>query len=253
MSGDRYDSSTWILEWMTEDRHVKSSATDFLNFLNFPRFESNGFETRVHRVDEISDEESHILMDPEKVGDYLSYGSPRPECLTFNNQTFYHILCYTICPLAGTNDSGSIHGVLHNTLYALSGGYVFDIEDLFIRILVDSAEEPRAAKVFAPWIQKIIDQCMKKEYLAKENHKGFIPPVRDTLQVMEDLSKGKAIAASPRKSIKQFDGPKIPHKKKCVKPPVPTQLEISLCSHQLLLKHMEDDRKKKEHLVNELI
>lgn len=62
------------------------------------------------------------------------------------------MLTYMICPLAGTNDSVSIRGVLKNTLYAVSGGYVFDIEDLFICILADSTEAPSALKVFAQWI-----------------------------------------------------------------------------------------------------
>lgn len=228
---------------MTEDQHIKCSAIEFLELLNFPRFESKGHETRLHLVDEISDEQFHLLMDPDKVGDYLSYGLPLSEYLTFKNQCFYFILLHTICPLPGAYDTGSIRGVLHNTLYAISGGYIFDIEDLFIRILVDSAEEPRAGKAFAPWIQKIINKCMKTEYLSKEHQQGFIPLVRDTLQVMQDLSKGKAVAASPQKSIKPFAGPQIPQKKKCDKTPVPSHLEVSLRTQQLLLKHMDNDLK----------
>lgn len=99
-------------------------------------------------------------MDPEKVGDYLSYGSPKPEYLQFNYQTFDYIQYHTLCHLVGAYDQGTILGILRNTMYAISCGYVFDIEDIFIRILVDVAEDYDAPKVFAPWIQKMITLCL---------------------------------------------------------------------------------------------
>jgi hypothetical protein len=38
---------------------------------------------------------------------------------------------------------------------------------MFLRILMDSAQHPKTIKVFAPWIQKVVDYAMKTEYLAK--------------------------------------------------------------------------------------
>lgn len=87
---------------------IKCSAVDFLDLLHFPRFEKKGYETRLHLVKVISDVEFHFTMDPEKVGDHLSYGSSRPKYLSFDNQTLFHMLTYTICPLARTNESGSM-------------------------------------------------------------------------------------------------------------------------------------------------
>ena len=52
---------------------------------------------------------------------------------------------------------------------------------MFLRILMDSAQHPKAIKVFVPWIQKVVDYAMHTKYLAKISHKSFIPPVRDTL------------------------------------------------------------------------
>ena len=179
ITGNEEDCTTWVMEWMTEGRRIKCLAMDFVHHFHFPRFETNGKEIRVHRVDEVTPEEFHFTMDPEKVGDHI--GSPRPENLTFHNQTIFHLLTYTICPLAGTTQDGTINGVLRNAIHAIVGGYIFDLEDMFLRILSDSAQSTHSFKVFAPWIQKVIDHSMQTIYLAKENHKSFIPPVRDTV------------------------------------------------------------------------
>ena len=149
-------------------------------------------------------------MDPEKISDYT--GPPRPEHLTFDNQTLFHMLSNTICPLAGMNPDKSISDVLRNAIYAISERYIFDVEDMFLRILKDSAQYPFCIKVFAPWIQKVVDHAMRTVYLVKESHKSFIPPVRDTLKVMDDISSGKSPASSPQDYHKQFDGPRLPQR-----------------------------------------
>ena len=153
----------------------------------------------------------------------------------------YHMLSYTICPMAGMNPDKSISDVLRNTIYAIFERYIFDVEDMFLRILKDSAQYPFCLKVFAPWIQRIIDHAMHTEYLAKESHKSFIPPVRDTLQIMEDISSGKSPTSSPHDYHKQFDGPCIPQHDQKISPQPPSQLEVSLRTQQLLLQHIAED------------
>ena len=108
------------------------------------------------------------------------------------------MLSYTICPLAGMNPDKSISDVLQNAIYAISERYIFDVEDMFLRILKDSAQYPFCIIVFTPWIQKVVYHAMRIVYLAKESHKSFIPPVRDTLQVMDDITLGKSPASSPQ-------------------------------------------------------
>jgi hypothetical protein len=93
---------------------------------------------------------------------------------------------------------------------------------------------------------------MRTVYLAKENHKSFIPPVRDTLQVMEDITLGKSPASSPQDYHKQFDGPRLPQRDRKILPQPPSQLEVSLRTQQLLLQHIAEDRREKEHLASEL-
>lgn len=90
----------------------------------------------MHFLDEVCDEEFHMLMDLAKVGDEVC-GPPKPEDLKFNFQSYYYILCHTLYPQVGAYSQGKINDVLCNTLYAISCGYVFDVEDQFIRILVD--------------------------------------------------------------------------------------------------------------------
>lgn len=188
-------------------------------------------------------------MDTEKLGDYTE--PPRPEHMTFESQTLYHMLTYTICLLAGTSSDDTINGVLRNVIHAIAGRYIFNVEDMFIRILSDSTQIPHCLKVFAPWIQRIIDHNMCTDYLAKESHKSFIPPVRDTVQVLQDLSLGKSLADSPQPSIQMFDGPKIPQREKIFKSLPPTHMEVSMRTQQLLLQHITEDQRKKEHLAKE--
>ena len=90
-------------------------------------------------------------MDEDKIRDYN--GPPLLEHMRFNNQTLYHILTYTLCPLAGMNTDNAISDVLRNTIHAISQGFIFDVEDMFLRILMDSAQCPKTIKVYAPWIQ----------------------------------------------------------------------------------------------------
>jgi hypothetical protein len=189
-------------------------------------------------------------MDQEKIRDYT--GPPKPEHLTFENQTLYHILSYTICPLAGMNTDGAISDVLRNTIFAISEGFVFDVEDMFLNILKDSAAYPKTLKVYAPWIQKVVDYSMKTEYLAKVSHKSFVPPVRDTLQVIQEISSGKVPESSSQDYHKEFDGPRLPKRDRMFTHQPPSQLEVSLRTQQLLLKHIAEDRQEKEHLAAEL-
>ena len=66
ISGDRSDSTKWIMEWMTEGKGVKCSAMDFIYHFHFPRFEHGKTEIRVHNIDAISDEDFRCTMDERK-------------------------------------------------------------------------------------------------------------------------------------------------------------------------------------------
>ena len=82
---------------------------------------------------------------------------------------------------------------------------------------------------------------MKTEYLAKISHKSFIPPVRDTLRVMEDFSLGKVPVSSPPDYHTTFDGPRLPQRDRQPNTQPPSHLEVSLRTQQLLLQLMAKD------------
>jgi hypothetical protein len=103
---------------MTEGKRIKCTSTDFISHIHFSRFEHGDNEIRVHNIDVISDEDFQCTMDKEKIRDYS--GPPCLEHLTFENQTLYHLLSYTICPLAGMNPDKTISDVLQNAIYAIS-------------------------------------------------------------------------------------------------------------------------------------
>lgn len=147
------DSSSWIFEWVSEEKKVKCSAQEFMECLDFPWFEGKGTECHMHCCDEITDEQLHMSMDPNKVGD-VSSSNPNPRNLDFNHQAYYQILVKTLCP---TICPRKITGVLRNTLFAISCCVMFDVEDLFLRNLVDAAKIVLSPKIYAPWIQKVIN------------------------------------------------------------------------------------------------
>ena len=95
-------------------------------------------------------------MGKEKIRDYN--GPPLPEHLMFENQALYYFLTYTIYPLAGMNTNNVISNVLRNAIYAISEKYIFDVENMFLCILMDSAQHPKCLKLYGPWIQKVIMQ-----------------------------------------------------------------------------------------------
>ena len=160
ISGDESDSTKWIMESVTKGKRIKCSAMDFVSHFDFPRFEHGKTEIRVHNIDAISDEDFRCTMDEEKTHDN---GPPLPEHLTFDNQTLYHILTYMSAGWMNTNNT--ISDVLRNTIHAISQGFIFNVEDMFLRILKDSSQFPFTVKVFAPWIQKVIDHAMGTVYL----------------------------------------------------------------------------------------
>ena len=125
------------------------------------------------------------------------------------------------------NIDNAISDVLRNTIHAISQGYIFEVEYMFLHILMDSAQCPNTIKVFTPWFQKVVDYSMKTEYLAKISHKSFIPPVRDTLKVMEDFSSGKAHVASPDYH-NTFHAPKLPKRDLMPNTQPPSHLEVSM-------------------------
>lgn len=98
-----------MLEWMTEVQHIKCSVVEFLELLDFPRFESKGCETRVHLIDEIMDEQFHLLMEPKKVAHYLLYGVPLPEYLrsTINASTIFCAIPFDLSRVPMTRDQST--------------------------------------------------------------------------------------------------------------------------------------------------
>lgn len=61
ISGDPKDSTTWEMEWMTQDHRCKASAYQFMSHYHFHRFELNGKEMRLHMQDTVKSEVMHML------------------------------------------------------------------------------------------------------------------------------------------------------------------------------------------------
>ena len=60
---DESDSSKWIMEWMTEGKHIKCTSTDFVSHFQFTRFEHGDNEIWVDNIDVIYDETFRGTMD----------------------------------------------------------------------------------------------------------------------------------------------------------------------------------------------
>lgn len=153
-------------------------------------------------------------MDPNRVGDDAS-SNPDPNGIEFNHRTFFKMLCKTLCPTACPQQ---ISGVLRNTLYSISHCGTFNIQDLFLRNLVDAAKVHLAMKLYAPWIQKLINMTQGKRYICHHGPKYFTPPVRDTLKVFKDNDKGKSIGIKEKNVV-------------LTNPKNPLLYEVCICTH----------------------
>ena len=163
---------------------------------------------------------------------------PRTKYLKFNFQTFRYILCHTTSPLPGAYDSGAIHGVLRNTLNGLYLGYVSDNKDVFMHQLVNSAEENEAEK-------KIINWCAKERILCSRSSREIYPSCQRRVARVEIYSKGKAFRDNSSKALEKVVSLKISRSKPVSKPSILTQLDISLRTQQLLLRHVDNDQTEK--------
>ena len=95
----------------------------------------------------------------------------------------------------------------------------------------------------------MVDYGTKTEYLAKVSHKSFMPPMCDTLKVMEYFSSGEAPVSSTSDYHHTFNGPKLPKRDHLPNTQPPSHLEVSMCTQQLLLKYMAKDHQEKKHLA----
>lgn len=124
-------------------------------------------------------------------------------------------------------------------------------EVLFLRNLACAAEFPQALKPYAPWIQYAIEQFTGKRFLCRHKPKTYIPPVRDTLQIIKDIGKGKPPVvpeenASPQEPKVKQETIQIPHDEN------PTLYEICLWTQQSQERHIKMDTKEKVHLAIEI-
>lgn len=138
---------------MTETENITCSADEFIERLNFPRYEFH--MSREHRLHlwEVSDEQLHILMDPLKAGDTCT-SDQEPKNLTYENNVMFHILCNSLTPV---NRPEKVERIVRNTLHAISLRLHFDLEDLFLWNLASAAEFQKVLKPYAPWIQHVIE------------------------------------------------------------------------------------------------
>lgn len=70
--------------------------------------------------------------------------------------------------------------------------------------------------------------------------------MRNTLEIVKEMGKGKDVAADKI----SVDSPSVQTKKK--NPDTLSHLEVSVQTQQLQVKHMQQDRREKEHLNSEI-
>ena len=62
VSGDANDSSTWILEWMTQGQVFCMTSQEFMEIVNIPRH--TGELEKIHLLPDLFNEEFATLLDP---------------------------------------------------------------------------------------------------------------------------------------------------------------------------------------------
>lgn len=116
------------------------------------------------------------MIDPTIAGDIVNPNA-RVQDLEFCNKTFYRIMSKTVCPKKCTHSKDLIKGIMQNLLISMANEHPFDVEDFFIRDLVDSAALPLVPKPYVPWIQLFLNKHLERPYVADCAHEFQLPPV----------------------------------------------------------------------------
>ena len=177
ISGKRDDITTWVLEWMIQGEPFRMGAAEFMDLINLPRYEEA--TEKIHLLPAVTNAEFSTLLDPEVVGDAMPT-IIKPKHFVFISQTWFHILTKTLLPLEDAHDNSRIPRLLRHAVLKLSHGQVFDFEDCFLRVLVESAENPIAIKSYAPWLYPVCNFLKPESYIARRWPLLYTPPARHT-------------------------------------------------------------------------
>ena len=117
ISGERNDTSTWMLELMIQGKDFHLTAGQFLEIVDLPRYEAD--LPKLHILQAMTDGEFSTLLDPAVTGDAMSC-IIMPKHLVFLAKTWFYILAKTILPQGGISDETPISSVMRHAITHLA-------------------------------------------------------------------------------------------------------------------------------------
>src|ERR1041385_2965023 len=166
---------------MIQGKIFRMSTVEFMDLVNIPRH--SGIQAQIHLEPDLTNEEFATLLDPEVTASYIPENI-RPKHLNFISRTWFYILSNSLIPLSTASEESNLYPETRHAIMKLTHGLLFDFEDCFIRNLVHAAELPFTLKPYAPWLQIVYDYGRNEDFVARHHPKIFLPPVRNTLELL---------------------------------------------------------------------
>src|SRR3954463_15245450 len=137
---------------MIQGQVFRMNSAELLEIVNILRHTGNS--DKVHVLLELTNAEFASLCDPNITRDHMPENI-RPKHLIFISKAWFHILSQSLMPLSTASDESNIHHHVRHALVKLNHGHVFDLEDCFLRYMVQAAELVHRLKPYAPWLMSI--------------------------------------------------------------------------------------------------
>src|SRR3954469_15618256 len=227
---------------MIQGKIFRMSSAEFMEIVNIPRH--TGELEKIHMEPDLTEEQFATLLDPEVTANYIPQNI-HPKHLKFISRTWFYILSNSLIPLSTASEESNLYPETRHAIMKLTHGLTFDFEDCFIRNLVHAAELPFTLKPYAPWLQVVCDYGRNEDFLARHHPKLFLPPVRDTLELLRKPNDPFAKYVGARHEVNERNIYKK-FQKDC------HHFEVNLHSQQMLENFIEANQRQMQFLADEI-
>src|SRR4051812_31839022 len=240
--GEANDPNSWTLEWMIQGNVFRMSSAEFIKIVNIPRH--SGVQEKIHAEFDLTNAEFATLLDVDVPVTHIPENI-RPKHLNFLSRTWFYILSNSLIPLSTASDESNLYPETRHAIMKLTHGLTFDFEDCFIRNLVCAAELVFTLKPYAPWLQVVCDYGRNEYFVARHHPKLFLPPVRDTLDMLRKPNDPFAKYVGVRHEVNERNISKR-FQKDC------HHFEVNLRTQQMLENFIEANQRQMQFLADEV-
>src|SRR4051812_18971124 len=227
---------------MIQGNVFRMSSAEFMEIVNIPRH--SGVQEKIHLEPDLTNAEFSALLDAAVPVTHIPENI-RPKYLNFISRTWFYILSNSLIPLSTASEESNLYLETRHAIMKLTHGLTFGFEDCFIRNLVHAAELPFTLKPYAPWLQVVCDYGRNEDFVARHHPKLFLPPVRDTLELLRKPNDPFATYVGVRHEVNERNISKKFQKDY-------HHFEVNVRSQQMLENYIEANQRQMQFLADEI-